>query len=233
MQVQALPTEQAAPVLTDSVSRGYDPCTHACNARPPTTVGRTSLSVINIIICPCATQFRDDVLRVFPANARVVQTRHWSECSQTHAASRSSQEESKLFADQLNRRPRSRIRHPLMQLDKPSQVTLGSLSHERVMLIHCHDHSKLFCTAAHELPVHTLFLQVALQEHESFWDVNHGQTGLAIRSSSRADFGPVQNWAPRQATSFWSVDPKRLLVNLVLAAASLCRPYKYIVRRES
>ena len=52
VQVQTLPTEQAAPVLTDSFSRGYDPYTHACKARPLTTVGRTSLSVIIIIIPP-------------------------------------------------------------------------------------------------------------------------------------------------------------------------------------
>ena len=50
VQVQTLPTEQAAPVLTDSFSLGYDPYTHACVARPLTTVGRTSLSVIIIII---------------------------------------------------------------------------------------------------------------------------------------------------------------------------------------
>ena len=49
VQVQALPTEQAAPALTDSFSRDYDPYTHACKSRPPTTVGRTSLSVIIII----------------------------------------------------------------------------------------------------------------------------------------------------------------------------------------
>ena len=47
--VQNLPTEQAASVVTD-FSWGYDPYTHACKARPPTTVGRTSLSVIIIII---------------------------------------------------------------------------------------------------------------------------------------------------------------------------------------
>ena len=49
VQVQTLPTEQAAPALTESFSRGYDPYTHACKARPLTTVGRTSLSVIVII----------------------------------------------------------------------------------------------------------------------------------------------------------------------------------------
>ena len=52
LQVQILPTEQATPVLTSSFSRGYDPYTHACKARPLTTVGRTSLSVIIIIIIP-------------------------------------------------------------------------------------------------------------------------------------------------------------------------------------
>ena len=46
VQVQTLPKEQATPALTDSFSRGYDPYTHACKARPPTIVGRTSLSVI-------------------------------------------------------------------------------------------------------------------------------------------------------------------------------------------
>ena len=49
VQVQTLPTEQDAPVSTDSFSRGYDPDTHACKAGPLTTVGRTSLSVIIII----------------------------------------------------------------------------------------------------------------------------------------------------------------------------------------
>ena len=49
VQVQTLPTEQAAPVLTDSFSRDYNPYTHACKARPLTTVGRTSLSAIIII----------------------------------------------------------------------------------------------------------------------------------------------------------------------------------------
>ena len=49
VQVQAWPTGQAAQVLTFSFSRGYDPYTHACKARPLTTVGRTSLSVIIII----------------------------------------------------------------------------------------------------------------------------------------------------------------------------------------
>ena len=46
MQAYTLPAEQAAPALTDSFSLGYDPYTHACKARLPTIVGRTSLSVI-------------------------------------------------------------------------------------------------------------------------------------------------------------------------------------------
>ena len=50
VQVQTLPTEQAAPVRTDSFSQGYDPYTHACEVRPLTIVGRTSLSVIIIIV---------------------------------------------------------------------------------------------------------------------------------------------------------------------------------------
>ena len=37
-------------------SRGYDPYTHACKARPLTTVGRTFLSVIIIIIGCCSTR---------------------------------------------------------------------------------------------------------------------------------------------------------------------------------
>ena len=37
-----LPTKQATSVVTDSFSWGYDPFTHACKARPLTTVGRTS-----------------------------------------------------------------------------------------------------------------------------------------------------------------------------------------------
>ena len=45
--VQNLPTEQATSVATD-FSRGYDPYTHACKARPPTIVGRPFLSVIII-----------------------------------------------------------------------------------------------------------------------------------------------------------------------------------------
>ena len=49
VEVQSLPTEQVPSALTDSFSRGYDPDTHACKARPLTTVGRTSLSVVVII----------------------------------------------------------------------------------------------------------------------------------------------------------------------------------------
>ena len=45
VQVQTLPTAQATPALTDSFSRGYDPHTHACKAKPLTIVGWTSLSV--------------------------------------------------------------------------------------------------------------------------------------------------------------------------------------------
>ena len=48
--IVSLPTVQAAPALTDSFSRGCNPNTHACKARPLTTVGRTSLSVIVIVI---------------------------------------------------------------------------------------------------------------------------------------------------------------------------------------
>ena len=50
VQVLALSTEQAAPVLTDSFSRGHDPFTHACKARPLTDVDWTFLSVIVILI---------------------------------------------------------------------------------------------------------------------------------------------------------------------------------------
>ena len=38
------------PVLTDSFSRGYDPYTHACRARPLSTDGWTSLRVTVIVI---------------------------------------------------------------------------------------------------------------------------------------------------------------------------------------
>ena len=44
-----LPTEQATSVVT-VLSWGYDSYTHAYKARPLTTVGRTSLSVVIIII---------------------------------------------------------------------------------------------------------------------------------------------------------------------------------------
>ena len=50
VQVQTLPIAQDTPVLTDSFSRGYDPYTHACKARPLSTDGWTSLSVIVIAI---------------------------------------------------------------------------------------------------------------------------------------------------------------------------------------
>ena len=51
VQVQTLPTAQAASALTDSFFVGlYDPYNHPCKARPLTTVGRTSLSVIVIVI---------------------------------------------------------------------------------------------------------------------------------------------------------------------------------------
>ena len=49
VQVQTLPTAQDTPVLTDSLSRGNDPYTHACKARPLSTDGWTSLSVIVIV----------------------------------------------------------------------------------------------------------------------------------------------------------------------------------------
>ena len=45
MLVQTLSSEQAAPALTDSFSRGHDPSAHACKARPLTFVGWTSLGV--------------------------------------------------------------------------------------------------------------------------------------------------------------------------------------------
>ena len=48
--VQTLPTEQATSVVTDFFSRGHDPFAHVCKARPLNIVGRTSLSVIVIVI---------------------------------------------------------------------------------------------------------------------------------------------------------------------------------------
>ena len=42
VQVETLPIAQDTPVLTDSVSRCYNPYTHACNARPLSTDGWTS-----------------------------------------------------------------------------------------------------------------------------------------------------------------------------------------------
>ena len=50
VQVQILPSAQATPALTDFFSRCRDPHTHACKARPQTTVGWTSLNVIVIVI---------------------------------------------------------------------------------------------------------------------------------------------------------------------------------------
>ena len=66
VQVQTLPTEEAAPALTDSFSLGYDPYTHACKARPPTTVGRTSLSVI--VIAEHAPSLVSDVVAGQPVS---------------------------------------------------------------------------------------------------------------------------------------------------------------------
>ena len=48
--MQTLPTARDTLVLTDSFSRGYDPYTHVCRARPLSTDGWTSLSVIVIVI---------------------------------------------------------------------------------------------------------------------------------------------------------------------------------------
>ena len=53
VQVQTLPIAQDTPVLTDSFSRCYDPYTHACKARPLSSDGWTSLSVIVIVIRVC------------------------------------------------------------------------------------------------------------------------------------------------------------------------------------
>ena len=55
VQVQTFPTVRAAPVLTDSFSLGHDSYTHACKARPPTTVGRTSRvpSSSTLLPSPC------------------------------------------------------------------------------------------------------------------------------------------------------------------------------------
>ena len=50
VQVQTLPTAQVTLALTDFFSWDYDPYTHACEARPLTTVGWISLSVIVIVI---------------------------------------------------------------------------------------------------------------------------------------------------------------------------------------
>ena len=49
--VRAILANRASHLSCNSFfSRGYDPYAHACEARPLTTVGRTSLSVITIII---------------------------------------------------------------------------------------------------------------------------------------------------------------------------------------
>ena len=48
--VRTLPAVQVPSALTDSFSRGHDPFTHACKARPLTVVEWTSLSVIVIVI---------------------------------------------------------------------------------------------------------------------------------------------------------------------------------------
>merc|ERR1712136_49007 len=50
VHVQTLPIAQDTPVQTDSFSRLYDPYTHACKARPLSTDGWTSPSVIVIVI---------------------------------------------------------------------------------------------------------------------------------------------------------------------------------------
>ena len=53
VQVQTLPIAQVTLALTDSFSWVYDSYTHACKARPLTTVGWTSLNVIVIVIASC------------------------------------------------------------------------------------------------------------------------------------------------------------------------------------
>ena len=62
VQVQTVPTVQAAPVLTDSFSRGHDPYAHACEPRLLTIVGWTSLRVKKIdllrqvaYVLPCSS----------------------------------------------------------------------------------------------------------------------------------------------------------------------------------
>ena len=54
VQVHTLPTAQVMPALTDSFSWDYESYSHACKARPLTTVGWTSLSVIVIVIAACS-----------------------------------------------------------------------------------------------------------------------------------------------------------------------------------
>ena len=70
-QAQTLPIAQDTPVLIDSFSRVYDPHTHACKARPPSTDGWTSLSVIVIVMTASPTSGAEDHLcvhtcKVFP-----------------------------------------------------------------------------------------------------------------------------------------------------------------------
>ena len=60
VQVQTLPTAQVTPALTDSFSWAYDPYTHACKARPLTTAGWTSFSVIVIVHDAVAEDVRSE-----------------------------------------------------------------------------------------------------------------------------------------------------------------------------
>ena len=92
VQVQTLPTAQATPALTDSFSRGYDPYTHACKARPLTTVGWTSLSVIVfviVIVVPMSTtgerSLREQCVSCNDdGDGHVRKTCHEESCIQTH-----------------------------------------------------------------------------------------------------------------------------------------------------
>ena len=56
--MQTLPIAQDTPVRTDSFSRGYDPYTHACEARTLSTDGWTSLSVIVIVTTHGSAELR-------------------------------------------------------------------------------------------------------------------------------------------------------------------------------
>ena len=60
VQVPTLPTVQATPVLTESFSRGHDLHAHACEARPQTTVGWTSLS----LCCHCPLNILQECCRI-------------------------------------------------------------------------------------------------------------------------------------------------------------------------